>query len=83
MGHDKLYELVSRVLGIPLDLINEDTSPDTIEKWDSLSHINLIIALEFQYGVHFRPEEAMELLSVKLIRMTLVERGIDTKVVGK
>ncbi len=79
MSEEKLYGVLSRVLGVPVGSISDDTSPDTVEKWDSLSHINLIIALEFEFGIHLTPEEAMEMQSVKLIRLTLAEHANDAK----
>ena len=77
MANNKLYSVISRVLGVPEEDISDDTSPDTVKTWDSLSHVNLIIALEHQFGVHLSPEEAMEMESVKLIRLTLADHGIE------
>lgn len=73
---DKLYEIISQVMGIDADQIDEESSPDTIETWDSLSHLNLVMALEQKFSVSLTPEETMEMLSVKLIRMILTERGV-------
>ena len=66
-----LKEVISNVLGISIEEINDDSSPDNIEKWDSLSHINLVMALESEFRVKLSPEDAMDMLSVKLIRMIL------------
>jgi acyl carrier protein len=67
----QLKEVVSNVLGVPVDLINDDTSPDTIDKWDSLSHLNLVMAIEAEFDVELTPEDSMDMLSFKLIRMIL------------
>ena len=67
----KLKEVISNVLGVSIEEINDDSSPDNIEKWDSLSHINLVMALESEFKVELSPEDAMDMLSVKLIRMIL------------
>lgn len=67
----KLKEVISNVLGVSTEEINDDSSPDNIEKWDSLSHINLVMALESEFNVELSPEDAMDMLSVKLIRMIL------------
>ena len=47
--------------------IDENASPDTIETWDSLAHMNLIVALEEEFGVTFTNDEIMEMLNYKLI----------------
>ena len=73
---ERVRKVVSQVFGLAADSITDDSSVDTIEKWDSLSHINLILALEGEFGVSLTPEDVMEMLSVKLIRMILAERGV-------
>ena len=37
--------------------LNELTTADQIEGWDSMSHINLIIAIEIAFGIEFTNEE--------------------------
>lgn len=69
----KLKEVMSNVLGTPIDKINDDSSPDNIEKWDSLSHLNLVMAIESEFRVELSPEDSMDMLSLKLIRIILEE----------
>lgn len=75
-NNERLYRVISQVFGVPIEEISEDSSPDTIGTWDSLSHINLILSLEAEFGISLSPEDAMEMLSVKLIRMILTEQGV-------
>ena len=75
---NKLNRVLSQVLGIPAESIQEESSPDTIPGWDSLSHLNLILSIESEFGISLTPEEAMEMLSVKLIRMILAEKGVES-----
>jgi acyl carrier protein len=37
--------------------LNNQTTADQIEGWDSMSHINLIIAIEIAFGIEFTNEE--------------------------
>ena len=67
----KLKEVISNVLGVSIDTINDNSSPDSIDKWDSLSHLNLVMAIEAEFDVELTPEDSMDMLSVKLIRMIL------------
>lgn len=76
-AEDGLYRVVSDVFGVPVTEINEESSPDTIAEWVSLSHIELIVALEAEFSVSLTPEDAMEMLSVRLIRLILNERGAE------
>ena len=67
----KPKEVISKVLGIPTVEINNDSSPDSIEKCDSLSHRKLVMAIESEFNVELSPEDSMDMLSVKLIRIIL------------
>jgi acyl carrier protein len=70
----RVYRVISDVLDVPVTVINDDSSPDTIGNWNSLSHLNLILALEAEFNVALSDEDTMDMLSVKLIQMILVER---------
>ena len=71
---NKLKQLVSDILEVDIDDINENSSPDNIEKWDSLSHIKLVMAIEVEFNVKLTPDDMMDMLSVKLIKMILAEK---------
>jgi acyl carrier protein len=74
---DRIDAIVATVLKIPVSSVTEETSPDTIDKWDSLAHLNLVMAIEIEFQISLSPEDAMEMLSVRLIRTILKERGVD------
>jgi acyl carrier protein len=74
---DRIDAIVATVLKIPVSSVTEETSPDTIDKWDSLAHLNLVMAIEIEFQISLSPEDAMEMLSVGLIRTILKERGVD------
>jgi acyl carrier protein len=70
-------DLMVQVFGVDAEDLSDESSPDTIEEWDSMSHINLILALEREFQVKFTAEESVEMLSVKLVELTLAEMGVD------
>ena len=72
---DKLKQVVSDVLAVDVDNIDESSSPDNIEQWDSLSHIKLVMAIEAEFNVKLTPGDMMDMLSVKLIKMILQEKA--------
>jgi len=74
INREKVYKVVSDVLGVAVKDINDETSPDNVEQWDSLSHINLVIAIEAEFAVSLTPEDTIDMLSVKLIRMILEDK---------
>ena len=54
--------------------IAPNTSPDTTDKWDSLMHINLVTAIEEEFGVQITPEEQFEMMSFELVGDILSEK---------
>lgn len=70
---DSVFEIISQVMNVPRDEIKEDSSPDTIESWDSLNHMNLVFALEEEYGVKFSDEAIVKMLDVASILTALQE----------
>jgi acyl carrier protein len=71
-----LHSTIAAVLGIAESAITDDTSPDTVKGWDSVKHLNLVMALEEAFNVSFSPEETMEMTSVKLMRLILEEKEL-------
>ncbi len=71
---NKLKQVVSDILEIDVNNINESSSSDNIEQWDSLSHIKLVMAIEAEFNVKLTPEDMMDMLSVKLIKVILEEK---------
>ena len=56
--HFETLQNVFRDLFDDADLVlTEDTTADDIGGWDSLAHINLIVALEQAFGVRFATAE--------------------------
>src|SRR5207244_5794698 len=71
----KICQIVADIFNIPLHMVTLSSSPDTAESWDSLQHVNLVIALEQSFNVQFPPEEVAEMLSVMRI-VELIEQKL-------
>ena len=71
---NRLKKVMSEVLGIDETLINDETSQDSIDKWDSLKHMNLVVALEEEFEIEFEDEDIENLLNYKLIKITIEEK---------
>mgnify|MGYP000913864934 CR=1 FL=1 len=72
---DKVRQAVADVFGVELSGITPDSSPQTVEAWDSMGHLNLVLALEQAFGVQFSPEEIAAMTSVRLAAQTLAAKG--------
>jgi acyl carrier protein len=73
---DRVRTLVARVTGTPVDTIDDESGPDTVPGWDSFSHIDLALSLEVEFGVSFTPEELMDLVSVRIIKIVLRDKSV-------
>ena len=73
-------QVLSRVCEIASDILQADitpeSSPDTVESWDSVQNLNLVLALEEEYGFQFEPEEMDQAKNVAgLARIVSAKRG--------
>ncbi len=60
---DKVRGITADVLQVPANQLTPQSSPESIEAWDSVHHLNLILAFEQEFGVQFEPEEIDEMNS--------------------
>ena len=61
---EKLDEIFIDVLDLDECNLTDDTSADDIEEWDSLSHIQLIVAIEKAFKIKFTSLEIMKWTNV-------------------
>lgn len=64
---DRLYKLLAKVLQIEVGMVGPGFSRKKASTWDSLRHINLVIAIENEFGVTFDLSEIAELTTVEAI----------------
>ncbi len=70
---EKIKNVMASVFEVKASEINEASSPDSIINWDSLRHMNLIVALEEEFEVVFNEDDISNMLNYKLIKFTLEE----------
>jgi acyl carrier protein len=71
-----LHEVVARALNVPVAQITDATSPETLRRWDSLRHLDLMTSIEDAYDVRFSTGEISRATSVLEIRRLLGEKGL-------
>jgi acyl carrier protein len=71
---DRILQVMATVFETEADALNENSSYDTIEAWDSLKHLTLILALEEEFGITIPDEEVGGLVNYKLIEITIHEQ---------
>lgn len=73
LDQGKLRAVISAVLNVDIGSIGPDSSRDTIDSWDSLRHLNLILALEEEFGVTLPDEDGANATSYQLLVIVLRE----------
>jgi acyl carrier protein len=68
--------VVSSVLGVPADRLHDDSSPDSVLTWDSMRHLQLVLALEQEFGTQFLVEEIEAMQRVGAIVALIEERAV-------
>ena len=73
----KLYEIISKVFSVQISEINDESSPETIESWDSFNGLILVDELESNFNIKFSVSEIIDVKNVKDIKRHLNDHGVD------
>jgi acyl carrier protein len=60
-------KIISTSFNVDLDQVTPETSYESVEKWDSIGHLMLILELEQQFSVQFDPMQVEQMTSVAAI----------------
>jgi len=70
---ERLKKLLSVLLEVDEEKIDENTSSETIAEWDSLKQMNIIVAIEEEFNMQFDEEESILSDSYKSL-LTLISK---------
>lgn len=72
-----LEELVAAVLEVEPASVDDTMSADSLDRWDSLAHVELITTVEEAYEVVLSTREMRDARSVGELRRILRDKGVD------
>ena len=72
---ERIKKIMSIVFEISENSITENSSADSIENWDSLRHLSLILGLEEEFDITIPDEEVGNLINFKLIELIVNEQS--------
>ena len=72
---EKIFGILSSILAVPVDRLDLHSSRDTLEQWDSLKHMTLMLALEEEFGIEFDDKEMAELCDAAALIDTISRKG--------
>ncbi|MEI6246491.1 MAG: acyl carrier protein [Acidobacteriota bacterium] len=73
---DKIKAVMAGILEIPADSITDATTMETVDTWDSLRHMEIIVGLEDAFGIELAAEDLMEMTSLAEIKRVLASKGV-------
>lgn len=73
----KLYKIISKVMNVNIEEINDESNPSTISSWTSFNGYVLLYELETNFDVKFSIDEAMNVKNVSDIKRHLQNHGVD------
>lgn len=71
---NRIKKVISDILMVNQSIINDESSPETIDEWDSLKQMNIIVALEEEFDILLSDEDIIEMLNVKLINSIIKDK---------
>ena len=74
---EKLYSLISKILNISKNEINDESNPQTISTWTSFNGYVMLYELEQTFDVKFSIDEAMDVKNVADIKRHLKNHGVN------
>lgn len=74
---DRIQEVFRDVLDDDQLVLTDDTTARDVEAWDSLAHINLMFALESEFGIQFSDTQLTAFQNVGELRRYLVQASAE------
>ena len=61
----RVIAVAADVFGVPPESLSASSTPETVEAWDSISHLNLMLSVEQAFDTAIQPERMTELTSIE------------------
>ena len=69
----KINDILIDVLKVQKEKTSEDLTMEDVNNWDSLSHMNLIVAIEDEFGIEMSGDDIAEMISFNSIKKTVAK----------
>ena len=77
MMDDDLITIVAKVFSIPESEVNDNSSPENIESWDSFNGLILVDELENHFKIKFSISEITDVKNVSDIKRHLKNHNVS------
>jgi|TARA_B110000014_G_scaffold178652_1_gene128239 acyl carrier protein len=76
---EKLYKIISRVFNVDSNKINDETSPENLEEWDSFNFYVLLDEIENEFHMKLDLDETLEIKKIGDIKKIFLKHGVKTE----
>ena len=73
---EELYQIISKVLNVDISKINDETSSEKLEEWDSFNFYVLLDEIENKFNIKFDLDETLEIKKIGDFKNLLSKHGV-------
>ena len=70
---DKINEIIIETLKVSEEQSVLNLGMDDVANWDSLTHMNLIVSIEDEFGIEISGDDIAEMISFESIKKTVAK----------
>jgi acyl carrier protein len=70
----RIRSVLAEVFGLNPQDVGPNTSTDTVDGWDSLHHLTVVLSLEEEFDIQFDDQETLSLVNFPLITAIVRDR---------
>jgi acyl carrier protein len=71
---EKLTPIFREVFDDDSLVVSDDMTADDVDGWDSLSHVNLLIAIEIAFDIEFKQNEIQSFANVGELEKCIIDK---------
>ena len=76
---DKLYQIIANVFNVDPSRINDETSPENLEEWDSFNFYVLLDEIEKEFNMKFNLDETLEIKKIGDVKKIFTKQGVNAE----
>ena len=76
---EKLYRIVSKVFNVDNSKIDDETSPENLEEWDSFNFYVLLDEIENEFKIKFDLDETLEIKNIGDLKKIFAKHGVEVE----
>jgi acyl carrier protein len=67
----RVREIAADIFDLPLNQVTPQSSPESLPNWDSIKHLDLVLAVEQEFNVRLETEEIEKMTSIARVAAAL------------